>query len=113
MECQRCGECCKYVAIRILGPNEWEVTEITDKDFTDWVSARGLKYENGWLIIPSVCPHLIYPPHLDGQKVKAVCAVHRDKPMYCATYPAGETWLPGTCAFNGPLTGGDDPRRNE
>lgn len=112
-DCQRCGECCRFVAIRILGPGGREINEVSDKDFMEWVSARGLKYEDGWLVIPSVCPRLIYPPHLDGEKVKAVCAVHRNKPLYCATYPAGETWIPGSCVYNNTLVGGADPRRNE
>lgn len=107
-DCQRCGECCKYVAIRVLGPNGREIDEVTDNDFLEWVSARGLKYEKGWLIIPSVCPRLIYPPHLDGQKVKAICAVQSHKPVYCSTYPSSVTWLPGVCAYNNTIGGGGE-----
>jgi len=90
--CNQCGECCRYVAIRILDPSGAPVAD--DADFMDWVSVRMLKYtEDGWLVIPSECPHLDWDMELE----KLCCTLHPNKPVYCKRYPIGDTWKPKSC----------------
>ena len=90
--CNQCGECCKYVAIKILGQDGLPVED--DDDFLDWVSCRGLDYtKDGWLVIDTECPNLRYDTDLD----KFVCSVHLRKPVYCKRYPIGDTWKPKEC----------------
>lgn len=85
-QCNRCGECCKYVAIKILGQDGFPVQD--DDDFLDWVSCRGLVYtKDGWLVIPTECPQL-----LDNK-----CLINHRKPIYCKRYPIGDTWKPKEC----------------
>lgn len=96
--CNRCGKCCRIVAIRITNPGGTGVVE--DSDFGDWISARGLVYtEDGWLLIPSTCLRLVEVPQSDGSSIYE-CTVHHNKPLYCQRYPVPGDWKPFGCAFD-------------
>lgn len=49
--CTRCGWCCHHVAIKI------QTGRITAAK-AEWMNARGIEIRNGFLIIPSKCPHV-------------------------------------------------------
>ena len=97
--CNRCGKCCKFVAIRITNPGGTGIVE--DPDFNDWVSARGLVYtEDGWLLIPSTCPRLVYVPgDIESDMGHYECTVHYNKPLYCQRYPVPGDWKPFGCTL--------------
>ena len=90
VKCQNCGQCCRFVALPLF---------FEDKDieavFHDWASARGWRFEDGFLVIPSICPRLYQDPDTG----KWLCSVHAHKPEICRQYPTADTWLPAGCAY--------------
>lgn len=85
-ECNRCGECCRWVAIFIEGE--------PDPATLEWMTARGIEIKGNFMLIPSVCPAL----GISDEGVYG-CCIEDHKPHYCRIYPAAGVWKPEGCSL--------------
>jgi hypothetical protein len=69
--CIRCGECCKWF---VLG-----AAVDLDQETVSYIYARGGKIAQGYVVVPSRCPHLI-----EGDV--CACDIHETKPQICANF---------------------------
>jgi Fe-S-cluster containining protein len=88
-DCNRCGECCRWVAIFITGE--------PDPATLEWMTARGIRIEGSYMLIPSVCHHL--QRHWDGNAWSWACNIEDRKPYYCRVYPGEGVWKPKGCSL--------------
>jgi len=51
-ECSRCGECCRYLPLLISR---------LDPPYLNYLRCRGLKEDQGFILIPHDCQHLQHP----------------------------------------------------
>lgn len=68
---------------------------LADPDVVYWLAARGMVlHEAGWLVIRSVCPHLVPGP-------VATCDLQGiGKPILCQRYPLNPMdWRPEGCTL--------------
>ena len=86
--CRRCGECCLFIAIKVPG------NEVLPDVVHEWMQARDLKLEDGFLVIPSPCQMLNY-----DENGSAVCMIQDNKPLLCKNYPATVDWRPRGCGY--------------
>lgn len=95
--CNRCGDCCRYIAVPVQGQ--------MSKEDKDWLRTRGCRIERGkgdlvWLVIPSVCPHLVdINPDTGEDLAWAYCDIYDDRPDNCKHYPNEFDWKPRGCTL--------------
>jgi hypothetical protein len=107
-DCQRCGECCKYLPLS---------TQHMRPEYRKYLLDRGLKEDQGFILIPHVCQHLYQcdpeTPVLyergSGKPVEGyVCLIHHqpDRAMVCRKFHGQKqigpwrVYVPPGCAFN-------------
>ena len=86
-ECNRCGECCKYIAVRLANrpPRKTEyMMEV--RAGRELVSYKG----SLWWVLFCPCPCLT--PEGD-------CAIYDERPEDCRRYPAKGDWRPEGCTL--------------
>ncbi|MFQ5699748.1 MAG: YkgJ family cysteine cluster protein [Myxococcota bacterium] len=80
--CERCGECCRYLAIEIDAP-----TTPTDYDHIYWYLTHRdvsvyVDWEGDWFVeFVTVCEHLTQG---------ATCGIYRDRPEICSDFSWNE-----------------------
>ena len=76
-DCDRCGECCRYLPLLISR---------LDPPYLNYLRCRGLKEEQGFILIPHDCQHLGFKT--DGRTKKYFCDIHEspDRPAICQKF---------------------------
>lgn len=72
VNCSRCGECCKWFVL-------CEATELTQEKIS-YIYARGGKISQGFVLIPSVCPHLKQEGDICS------CDIYETRPQICVNF---------------------------
>jgi len=84
-ECNRCGKCCKYIAVKLAGKIPDDTVYMME------VRGRLVRYEGVmWWVVRSRCPHL----SMDGS-----CSIYETRPKDCRIYPAPGDWRPEGCTL--------------
>ena len=89
-ECKRCGQCCKWIAVKSVGLSPENI---------EWLEARGAIFDGDYLIIEHWCPHLSYEGEI------ASCDIHfKDNyPIVCRRYRGrGRYYIPQGCIYFDP-----------
>ena len=92
-ECSRCGECCRYLPLLISR---------LDPPYLNYLRCRGLKEDQGFILIPHDCQHLksVYPRKIklgmnailevleEGEPQIYLCDIHDspDRPAICQKF---------------------------
>lgn len=87
--CTRCGWCCHHVAIKITNQRVSLAKQ-------EWMKARGISISNGFLIIPSRCPHVkgVDIGGKNEEKWVTACDLQESgKPRICARDPCQKGML--------------------
>ena len=76
-ECNRCGECCKVLVIQ---------TNVLPKQQLHYLRTRGLKEDQGFILIPHECQHLGLKT--DGKTKEYFCDIHdsMERPSQCIKF---------------------------
>jgi hypothetical protein len=105
--CLRCGECCRWLPLSIAGMNH---------EYLHYLRIRGLKEEQGFILIPNICQHLIEESRVvafDEDKNETVdepiyaCDIYYDpdRPNVCQRYHGqsriftAKIYIPPGCGF--------------
>lgn len=89
-DCSRCGSCCTVLPLATLG---------MDPEYLKYLRTRGLKEEQGFILIPNVCQHLVDTVEIAGiretwagtfceRRTTKCCAIHDSPefPKMCRIY---------------------------
>ena len=89
-ECSRCGECCRYLPLLISRQ---------DPPYLNYLRCRGLKEDQGFILIPHDCQHLfggvpgsVEIPEVDvdlsSLPFEYICDIHDspDRPAICQKF---------------------------
>ena len=100
-KCNQCGECCKYI-------NLGRVISMTP-EHKDYVLARGAVQDQGFFLLPFVCPHLIGDIRtvMNGKTISETwkCDIHATKPKICQEFDGKRYknhkiyWVPKECTM--------------
>ena len=98
-DCKRCGQCCRVIPL---------LTKMMSKEYLDYLRTRGLKEDQGFILIPHDCQHLYLHSMLTGSASYA-CDIHSypDRPRICQLYHGQKKgahgalfYVPPGCAFS-------------
>lgn len=98
-DCKRCGQCCRVIPL---------LTRAMSKEYLDYLRTRGLKEDQGFILIPHDCQHLSYYPDPSGTQPHHSCDIHNspDRPRICQIFKGQKKGTHGTrfyvppgCAF--------------
>jgi hypothetical protein len=108
-ECARCGRCCRVIPL---------LTKMMSKEYLDYLRTRGLKEDQGFILIPHDCQHLVEIGVWGGicntDKVgpytpETRCDIHSypDRPRTCQIFHGQKKgahgalfYVPPGCAFS-------------
>ena len=104
-ECQRCGECCQWLAAKSVGMSP---------ETMDYLVKRGLTVDDGYVLIPHKCQHLkldmaksVFKVDLENdsrilETPKYYCDIHyKDEyPVLCKRFHGhGRYYIPHGCVY--------------
>lgn len=103
-DCNRCGECCKYVVFGLVSRST--------KDEAEYFRAHGFIEEQGLWLIPFQCPHLkqagirhVIKNYTNTMEIYYFCDIHETKPRYCKDFDGRRyrnhtlSWVPKGCSM--------------
>ena len=110
-ECSRCGACCRVLPLP---------TAAMSSNYLRYLRLRGLKEEQGFILLPHDCQHLISSVevkfenkrlmliHLGDGKSKYECDIHEspERPMICRKFHGQKrigrwnVYVPPGCSYN-------------
>lgn len=101
-DCSHCGECCKWIVFGRLGN--------FDKKSVQYFLAHGGKVEQGFILIPSICKHLVKSVKWGsgGSAYESLCGIQETKPDICKSYNGKRYenrhyfWVPKNCTMAKP-----------